>query len=138
MENPKPEFLVGKYKLDNRTLEYEIFKDSGDVELVINKDHTFQILKLPIEGAQFGVFNEKKNIRININREWKTFEGKNDFLSRENSIFHVSYNHDYNDSDSMGYGGSWKIYEKGGKPVIFYILGDPDSCEAVRYIKTAE
>jgi hypothetical protein len=137
-ENPNPEFLVGRYKLDNKTLKYNIFKNSENLELIISSDHTFRINNLPIEGWEFGVFQEKNNIQLNILGKWKTFQGKNGILNKENSIFHTSYNIENNQGDSSAYGGSWKIYEKNGIPVIFYGLGDPDNCEAVRFIKVSE
>ena len=137
-EKPKSEFIVGKYKLQSEISEFEILENAENTELIINPDFTFQINELPIEGWEFGVFQEKENIQINIFGKWKTFKGKDGFLNKENSIFNTSYSIENNMGDSSGYGGSWKIYEKDGIPVIFYGLGDPDNCEAVRFIKVSE
>ena len=137
-EKPKSEFLVGKYKLQSEISEFEILENAENAELIINPDFTFQITELPIEGWEFGVFQEKENIQINIFGKWKIIQGKNEFLDKESSIIRVDYDLENNEDNSAGYGGSWKIYKKYGKAVIFYSLGDPDNCEAVRFIKLSE
>ncbi|MFC3972622.1 hypothetical protein [Maribacter confluentis] len=59
-ENPNPKFLVGKYELDTKTLENDVFRNSENLELIINSDQTFRITNLPIAGWQFGVFQKKR------------------------------------------------------------------------------
>jgi hypothetical protein len=137
-DNPKSAFIAGKYKLESKISKYEVLENTENTELIINEDFTFQINNLPIEGWSFGVFQEKENILINILGKWKITKGENGFLNKKNSIFHVNYDLENSEENSTGYSSSWKIYQKNGKAVIFYSLGDPDNCEAVRFIKLTE
>ena len=137
-DNPKSDFITGKYKLESKISKYEVLENTENTELIINEDFTFQINKLPIEGWSFGVFQEKENILINILGKWKIIEGENGFLNKKNSIFHVNYDIENSKGNSTGYSSSWKIYQKNGKAVILYSLGDPDNCEAVRFTKKSE
>ena len=137
-DNPKSDFITGKYKLESKISKYEVLENTENTELIINEDFTFQINNLPIEAWSFGVFQEKENILINILGEWKIIEGENGFLDKKNSIFRVNYNVENNTESPMGYSSSLRIYQKNGKAVIFYSLGDPDSCEAIKFIKVSE
>ncbi len=137
-DNPKSDFIAGKYKLESKISKYGVLENTENTELIINEDFTFQINNLPIEGWSFGVFQEKENILINILGKWKIIEGENGFLNKKNSIFQVNYDVENSEENEKGYSSSWKIYQKNGKAVIFYSLGDPDSCEAIKFIKVSE
>ncbi|MDO1512394.1 hypothetical protein Q2T41_06985 [Maribacter confluentis] len=46
--------------MDTKTLENDVFRNSENLELIINSDQTFRITNLPIAGWQFGVFQKKR------------------------------------------------------------------------------
>ncbi len=122
---PTENELIGDYKLNIKPPN-----SVGPAELILNKNNTFELKNVPI--GVLDVFNSdyKQNQKSlqDITGKWKISNNDN---------YELNVSIEYNKIDSLleNIGSSWILYEQDKKPVILIILGDPDSCEALSFIK---
>ena len=129
-ENPKTDFLVGTYKIDDWTLDKtQGYENSQDARLIINSDGTFQMVNIHRGTIDFRTPYEFDRIKMNANGEWKTYSDK------RSAEFSVNFKFEPSKTDLRNFGTTWGIYEKDKKAVIFIRVGDPDECSSVRFIK---
>ena len=126
--NNKPNFkqLVGNYQLD-----IEPPASRAQAQLILKKDSTFILKEVPV--GVLNVFNsdfeQDDNSLENIIGTWQISDyGKETSLSVDINWSQIDEKLD--DSQT-----SWKLYEKDNKPIVLIILGDPDSCESLKFIK---
>ncbi len=131
-KKPTPDFLIGKYKLEERTLNFiPGYENAKNAELNLEKNGSLIIKNTPIGTFDFMDYYNETDQNVNAIGNWKARSGKYTAKLRVNLNFEKEYS-------ELDVSTSWKIYEKDGKPVIFIILGDPDSCAAARFIKIDE
>jgi lipocalin len=122
---PTENELIGDYKLNIKP-PYSV----GPAKLILNKNNTFELKNVPI--GVLDVFNSdyKQNQKSlqDITGKWK-------ISNNDNYELKVSIEYNKIDSQLENIGSSWILYEQDKKPVILIILGDPDSCEALSFIK---
>ena len=119
--------LIGDYKLNINPPN-----SVGPTKLVLNKNSTFELKNIPV--GVLDVFN------ADYEQNGKSLEditGKWKISKRENNDYELNISIEFNRIDSQleNISTSWKLYEQNNKPVILIILGDPDSCEALSFIK---
>jgi hypothetical protein len=123
---PTDEQLIGDYKLNIRPPN-----SVGPAELILKQNNTFELKNVPV--GVLDVFNAdyKQNEKSlqNITGKWKAYSDK------DNYELNVTIEYNKIDPQLENIGTSWKLYEQDKKPVILIILGDPDSCEALSFIK---
>jgi hypothetical protein len=124
-ENPKPNFLIGTYKLDEWTLsKTQGYSNSQNSRLKVYSNGLFELINIPKGTIDINTLYYSEGEDIDANGTWKTR-----FKEGETAQFSVNFS-----SLSM----VWKIYEQDEKAVILIRVGDPDNCAAVRFIKTSE
>ena len=132
-KNPKNEFMIGKYKLDERTVEYiPGYENFQNAELNIKSDGTFEMRNIPKRTFDFTSNYNSNNDVVDAIGKWKTSYNKG------TAELNVNVQFDSIKTDLTDFWTSWRIYEKDGKAVVFIIVGDPDSCSAARFEKTNE
>ena len=104
----------------------------GPVELILYENNIFELKNVPV--GVLDVFNsdykqDQKSLQ-DITGKWK-------ISNSDNNNYELRVSIDYNKIDSQleNVGTYWKLYHQDKKPVILIILGDPDSCEALSFIK---
>ncbi len=131
-EKPNSDFIIGIYRLDERTINFiPGYEKAGNAELNLKKDGTLEIKDTPIGTFDFMDYYDENDQNVNVIGKWKIRDGKD---TAELSV-DLNFEEKYSELNTST---SWKIYEKDEKPVIFIILGDPDSCASARFIKTTE
>ena len=126
---PTPKFLIGKYKLDKRTLNYiPGYKNAKNAELILEENGALIFENIPIGTFDFMDYYDETEKNVNAIGKWKVRSGNYTANLDVDINFEKAYS-------KLDFSTSWKIYEKEGKPVIFIIIGDPDSCAAARFIK---
>lgn len=126
-EKPTSEFLIGKYKFDERTKRIQGFENSQNAELNIKSDGTFEINNIPKRALDFNASYMDKG--IDVSGEWRT-------SYREGTAqLGVLVMFDSTKTDLNDFYTSWRIYKKDQKAVIFIMVGDPDECSAARFEK---
>ena len=119
--------LIGNYRLIIKTT-----KSFESKKLVLNKNNTFKLQNVPV--GVFDIFNSDYKQNVNslqdITGKWKIVKSENNDYKLNVSIEFKRIN-----STLENVNTSWKLYEQNNKPVILIILGDPDSCEALSFIK---
>ena len=127
---PTSEFIIGKYKLDERTLNYiPEYENAKNAELILEENGTLILKNIPIGTFDFMDYYNETEQNVNAIGNWKVRSGK----YTANLDVDINFEKEYSKLDMTT---SWKIYEKERKPVIFIIIGDSDSCTAARFIKT--
>ena len=118
--------MVGEYKLDINPPA-----SRAPAKLTLKKDSTFIIKQIPIGvlNVFYSDYKQDDNNLENITGTWKITDNYDELkLSVDIQLS------DINDKlDNIW--TSWKLYEKDNKPVVLIILGDPDSCNALKFIK---
>jgi len=131
-EKPKADFLIGTYKLDERTLDFiPGYENAESARLILKKDGSLEIKNTPIGTFDFMSYYDETDQNVNGTGTWKTEKGKYNAELNVGVKFEKKYS-------ELDFWTDWDIYKKNGKPVIFIIIGDPDSCAAARFIKIAE
>lgn len=126
-EKPTSEFLIGKYKFDERTKRIQGFENSQNAELNIKSDGTFEIKNIPKRALDFNASYMDKS--IDVSGEWRA-------SYREGTAqLGVLVMFDSTKTDLNDFYTSWRIYKKDQKAVIFIMVGDPDECSAARFEK---
>ena len=118
--------LIGIYKLD-----IDPPASVGPGELILKNNSDFILKNIPV--GLLDVFNSdysQDSETINdINGNWNLVANTNEpTISVELKFNEIDESLDNTTS-------TWNLYEKDGTRVILIILGDPDSCEALRFIK---
>ncbi len=133
--NPKPDFLIGTYKLDEWTLNNtQGYKNSHSAQMQINTDGTFQLINIPKGTIDFNTLHYSEGKKINISGKWKS-KFSNELKAELDVTFLLdSTKNNINNFTST----SWKIYQKNQNAVIYIRVGDPDDCAAVRFKKINE
>ena len=132
-KKPQTEFLVGKYKLDERTLKYiQGYENAISAELNIKSDGTFEMRNVPKGTLDFMGYYYSMDTNVNATGNWKTNYRKG------TAELNVSVKFDSTKTDLTDFGTSWRIYEKDDKPIVFIMVGDPDECSAARFEKKSE
>ncbi|WP_148044305.1 hypothetical protein [Sinomicrobium pectinilyticum] len=130
-DKPEPEFLVGKYVPDSKTIEwFKTYKDMKHPSMNIKLNGVYEIKDIPAGILDLDAFYyEDKTKKIDVRGKWKA-------VTHEKATF-FSVNVDFNKDqiNAEDYGTSWQIFSKGEKAVIIIPVGDPDECRAVRFIK---
>ncbi|RNL83706.1 hypothetical protein ED312_14575 [Sinomicrobium pectinilyticum] len=128
--NPKPEFLIGKYKLDAKTIKtVKEYKNIKDGYLIIKSDGTFEMKNIPEGTFDFDAYYDGKIEGIDVRGSWKST------AHDESAHLVMDINFNKEQTDLKGYLASWQIYVKDEKAVILIPIGDPDECMAVRFLK---
>ncbi len=131
--NPKKEFLIGKYKLDERTVKHiQGYENSQNAKLNIKADGTFEMRNTPKRTFDFMSNYNSKDSVVDATGNWKTSYNKG------TAELNVNVHFDSTKTDLTDFWTSWRIYEKNGKAIIFIIVGDPDGCSAARFEKINE
>ena len=113
------------------TLNIEPPNSVGPAELILYENNLFKLKNVPI--GVLDVFNsdykQDRNSLQDITGKWK--------ISNTDNNYELNVSIDYNKIDAqLGIvSANWKLYIKDKSPVILIILGDPDSCEALSFIK---
>lgn len=129
-KKPQDKFIIGKYKLDKRTLKkIKGYENSQNTELIINTDGTFEVKNTPKGIMHFMRFENSDEINTTSTGEWKSSYNKG------TAQLHVSIKCDTTNTGVTGFGALWRIYEKNNKAVIFIMVDNPDECTAVRFEK---
>ena len=132
-EKPTNEFLIGKYKLDERTIKYiQKYENSQNAELNIKADGTFEMRNIPKGTLDFIGYYDSMDINIDAIGEWKTSYDKG------TAELNVNVQFDSTKTNLTDFWTSWRIYEKGKKAVVFIMVGDPDECAAARFERKTE
>ena len=127
-EEPQTENLIGRYRLDERTIKFiPGYENAQEAELNINADGTFDMQKIPKGTFDFMEYYNSMDINIDAKGRWKTS------FNKGTAKLHVNVKFDSTKTDLKDFWTSWRIYEKDKKPVIFIIVGDPDECAAARF-----
>ena len=127
-EKPQVEFLIGKYKLDDRTLKYiQGYQNAQNAELNIKPDSTFEMRKVPKGTLDFMGYYKSMDINVDASGTWKTS------FDKGTAELIVNIEFDSTKTDLTDFWTTWRIYEKDEKPVIFIMIGDPDECAAARF-----
>lgn len=132
-EKPQTEFLIGKYKLDERTLKYiQGYENAHSAELNIKPDGTFEMRKIPQGTFDFMGYYNSMDINVDASGTWKTS------FDKGIAELNVKVEFDNTKTDLPDFWTSWRIYEKDEKPVIFIMVGDPDECAVARFERIKE
>ncbi len=128
-EKPTSEFLIGKYKFDERTKRIQGFENSQNAELNIKSDGTFEMKNIPKGTLDFMSYYDSMNVNIDANGKWKVIYHKGAAELSVKVMF------DSTKTDLNNFYTSWKIYKKDKKAVILIMVGDIDECSAARFEK---
>ena len=125
-EKPENKQLIGQYQLD-----IEPPASRAQAQLVLKKDSTFILKDVPVGVLKYfySDYTKDHNNLENITGNWKVSENKDD------SNFSVKIQLRNIDEKLDNISKDWKLYEKDNKPVVSIILGVPDSCETLNFIK---
>lgn len=126
-EKPTNEFLIGKYKIDEKTKRIQGFENAQNAELIIKSNGTFEMKNIPKRTLDFDASYTDKN--IDVNGEWKTN------YYDEKALFNAKFMFDSTKTDLKNFMTSWIIYKKDKKAIISIMVGDPDECSSVRFEK---
>ena len=125
-ETPKNQSVIGNYKLDINPPA-----SSGPGELILMNDSTLIFKNIPISILDNfnSDYNNKKESLQDIKGTWE--------ISKYNGQLSLAVNLKFKKTEGeiRNYKSHWSLYKKNNKPVILIILGDPDSCEALKFIK---
>ncbi len=124
-EAPEIQNMIGSYKLDIAPPA-----SVGPGELILMDDSTLILKNIPIRILD--VFNSDYNKKESLQDIKGTWE-----FSKYNGQLSLNVNLKFKkiDGEIRNYKSHWSLYKKNIKPVILIILGDPDSCEALKFIK---
>ena len=132
-KKPENEFLIGNYKLDERTLKYiQGYENSQSAELNIKSDGTFEMRNTPKRTFDFMSNYNSRDTIVDAIGKWKAN------FSKGTAELNVNVQFDSTKTDLTDFWTSWKIYEKDKKAIIFIIVGDPDNCSSARFEKITE
>jgi len=126
LKNLDEEELIGSYYSDDNS-----YAQNGQAELMIKKNKSFLLKNIPI--AVLDVFHTDYKQDMNnlqaITGNWKIpKEQENNELITE-----IEYNKIAPEFGNIS--TTWELFEKDGQPVILIIIGDPDSCRALSFVK---
>lgn len=72
-ENPQTDFLTGKYKLDQRTLNrVQGYESAADSRLTINTDGTIEMSDVPKGTFDFIGYDKSDGVTIDAKGNWKS------------------------------------------------------------------
>lgn len=72
-KSPKNEFLIGNYKLDERTIKHiQGYENSQSAELKIKSNGTFEMLNTPKRTFDFMSNYNSKDTVVDASGKWKT------------------------------------------------------------------
>jgi len=113
------------------TLNIEPLSSVGPAELILYENNLFKLKNIPIGVLDvfYSDYKQGQNSLQDITGKWK--------ISNSDNNYELNVSIDYKKIDSqLGIVSSnWELYYQDKKPVILIILGDPDSCEALSFIK---
>jgi hypothetical protein len=123
---PELQKLIGNYKLD-----IDSPASAAPGELILKKDSTLILKNIPIGVLDVfrSDYDTKEKSPTEINGTWKISNYKDQLRLDVNLKFENV------DKKLRNFKTDWDLYKKNEKPVILIILGDPDSCEALKFIK---
>ena len=100
-------------------------------QLILKKDSTFILKEVPVGVINVfdSDFEQDDNSLKNIIGTWHISEyDREDKLSVEIKLSQIN-------KKLEDIWTNWKLYKIDNKPVVLIMLGDPDSCEALKFIK---